>query len=254
MQTATDRRFLSPAQRLIVAADFKPDPATGRAGVKAKVLSLAESLKGTGVLIKVNSILRASDYDLIDMIHALGLGVFADLKLVDIKETLETDGELLREAKPELLTAMCIAYDPALTALKNAVPETEVLGVTVLTGLTDENAKEMFSCDVRSAAIRFAKIAKRAGLGGIICSAKEAELLRGVVENNMTINTPAIRPTWSIVENDDQNLKRVMTPGDAICAGADRIVVGRPIVRAAIPYDAAKRTIDEIESALEAWT
>ncbi|MDP3961616.1 MAG: orotidine 5'-phosphate decarboxylase / HUMPS family protein, partial [Pseudorhodobacter sp.] len=104
-------RMLAPAERLIVAADFKPDllKGNGRSWVRRQVLMLADSLKGTGVYLKTNSILRACGYDLIDEIHNRGLKVFADLKFYDIGETLSTDGALLKEFKPELVTVACIA-------------------------------------------------------------------------------------------------------------------------------------------------
>src|SRR5262245_61817508 len=115
------RKDLTPAQRVMVAADFKPegDGPDARAFVWAKVLKLARALKGTGVTLKVNSALRANGFALIDLIHEHDLEVFADLKLYDIPETLATDGALLRSAKPELVTAACVSGVEALTKLQN---------------------------------------------------------------------------------------------------------------------------------------
>jgi orotidine-5'-phosphate decarboxylase len=253
-------KTLTPAERLIVAADFKPDvtgeypnlSAQWRRWVRTQVLSLAGRLTGTEVYLKVNSALRAWGYDLIDEIHDRDLRVMADLKLFDIKETLSTDGVLLREAKPELLTAVCTAGITALQALKAELPDTEVLGVTVLTGLNDDDTKAMFTCSTKEAVLRFAEIAKQANINGLISSGMEAPMLREKFGVLFSLNTPAIRPEWAIVEGDDQNPERIMTPAKAIKAGADRIVVGRPIVRAKDPYDAAMRTIDEIAKAAAA--
>ena len=243
------QKILTPAERLIVAADFRPVAPDGRVWVRDQVLALADSLKGTGVYLKVNSALRACGYDLIDEIHARGLKVFADLKLNDIGETLTTDGVLLREAKPELLTAMCSAGFVALRALKAELPDTEVLGVTVLTTLKDVDTQAMFTCSTEEAVMRFAQVAAGAQLDGLISSAQEAAMLRAQFEMAFSLNTPAIRPMWAIVPGDDQNPDRIMTPAKAIRAGADRIVVGRPIVNAPNPYDAVMRTIEEIASA-----
>lgn len=251
------QRTLTPAERLIVAADFKPQPSQDierqphelRNIIWNRVLALADSLKGTGVYLKVNSALRACGYDLIDEIHSRGLRVFADLKLFDIGETLSTDGVLLREAKPELLTTVCVAGVTAMQALKAELPDTEVLGVTVLTSLKDADTKAMFTCSTEEAVMRFAQVAAEAKIDGLISSAKEAEALRAKFGIVLSLNTPAIRPTWAIVPGDDQNPDRVMTPAKAIKAGADRIVVGRPIVQAEKPYDAVMRTIEEIASA-----
>ena len=259
------KKTMTPAERLIVAADFKPQALQGnrkwlandqgllrpelRYQVRESVIRLANFLKGTGVYLKVNSALRAVGYDLIGEIHSHGLRVFADLKLIDIGETLSTDGILLREAKPELLTTMCVAGVSAMKALKNELPDTEVLGVTVLTSLRDADTQAMFTCSTEEAVMRFSHVAADAKIDGLISSPKEAEVLRAKFGIVLSLNTPAIRPTWAIVPGDDQNPERIMTPTKAIKAGADRIVVGRPIVKAEKPYDAVMRTIEEIASA-----
>ncbi|MFA5936310.1 MAG: orotidine-5'-phosphate decarboxylase [Candidatus Paceibacterota bacterium] len=245
------QKTLTPAERLIVAADFKPTTPNGKDWVRAQVLALADSLKGTGVYLKVNSALRACGYNLIGEIQSRGLRVFADLKLIDISETLSTDGILLREAKPELLTAMCVAGLTAMQALKAELPDTEVLGVTVLTSLKDADAYAMFTCKIEEAVMRFAQVGADAKIDGLISSPKEVEMLRAKFGVLLSLNTPAIRPSWAIVASDDQNPERIMTPAKAIKAGADRIVVGRPIVKAEKPYDAVMRTIDEIASAIQ---
>ncbi len=243
-------RLLTPAERLIVAADFKPNGALGRAWVRAQVLALAVALKNTGVCLKVNSALRACGYDLIDEIHACGLAVFADLKFYDIPSTLETDGRLLQETKPELVTVACATGIASMQALKAELPATEVLGVTVLTSQTDADTRAMFVCLTDEAARRFARAAADAKLDGLISSPRELATLKANFGMLLSLNTPAIRPAWATIIGDDQNPLRVMTPADAIRAGADRIVVGRPIIRASNPYDAVMCTIDEIASAL----
>jgi orotidine-5'-phosphate decarboxylase len=242
-------KILKPEERLIVAADFKPVYPYGRKWVRKQVLLLADELKGTGVFIKVNSALRACGYALIDEIHDRGLKVFADLKVFDISETLSTDGVLLKEAKPELLTTACVSGVVAMKALKDELPDTEVLGVTVLTSHKDVDTYAMYVCSMEAAVLRFANIGRAAKIDGLISSAKLAEMLREEFGIALTLNCPAIRPSWAIVPGDDQNLDLVMTPVKAISAGADRIVVGRPIIQASNPYDAVMRTIDEIASA-----
>ena len=243
------QKTLTPAERLIVAADFKPTAPNGREWVKAQVLDLADSLKGTGVYLKVNSALRACGYDLIGEIQSRGLRVFADLKLFDIGETLSTDGVLLREFKPELLTTVCMTGITAMQALKAELPDTEVLGVTVLTSLKLTDTEEMFSATIEASVMKFALLAEKAGVDGLICAPTDIAFIQSVVKRHMTFNTPAIRPTWAIIPGDDQNPDRIMTPSKAIKAGATRIVVGRPIVKAEKPYDAVMRTIDEITDA-----
>ena len=239
---------LPPEQRLIVAADFKPTGPNGKDWVRSQVLTLADSLKGTGVYIKVNSALRVCGYDLIGEIQSRGLRVFADLKLFDIGETLSTDGILLKETKPELLTTVCVAGVTAMQALKAELPDTEVLGVTVLTSLKLTDTENMFSATIEESVMKFALLAEIAGIDGLICAPTDIAFIQKVLTRSMTFNTPAIRPTWAIVPGDDQNPDRIMTPEKAISAGADRIVVGRPIVKSENPYDAVMRTIEEIAS------
>lgn len=240
---------LNASERLIVAADFSGSE--GRTLVFNQVLELADTLAETNVIIKVNSALRAHGYDLIDELHARGLRVFADLKLNDIEATMRADGEFLREANPYIVTAMCCAGKNGLQALKAELPDTEVLGVTALTSLADEDTQAMFSCSTAEAVRRFAKQAEAAAVDGLINSPADLAELADEFGVLFSLNTPGIRPAWSLVKGDDQNAQRVMTPGDAIKAGADRIVVGRPITQAASPYQAVIRTLDEIESAID---
>ena len=242
------RNNLPAAERLIVAADFSG--ADGRIIVRDKVLWLADQLVDTGVILKANSALRAIGYDLIDELHARGLKVFADLKLNDIKNTMTNDGHLLREASPYIVTAMCSMGKAGLQALKLQLPDTEVLGVTTLTNLTDADTEAMFSCSTAEATLRFANQAVDAADGLISSPAELAELSKRY-ELVFSFNTPGIRPAWKQkVDGDDQNAKRVMTPANAIKAGADRIVVGRPITQVPNPLDAVRRTLDEIDEAL----
>jgi len=240
----------TPAERLIVSADFKATPEHGKEWVREQVLNLADSLTGTGVYLKVNSALRACGYGLIQEIKDRGLLVFADLKLYDISETLATDGALLKEMKPELLTTVCSAGTASLQALNAELPDTEVLGVTILTSLSETDTMSLYGCSVEEAVLRSAQIAANAGIGGLVCSPKEVGLLRERFGTSLTINTPGIRPVWSMVANDDQNPDRVMTPAEAIKAGADRIVIGRPILKDSDPRAAVLRTLEEIEVVL----
>jgi orotidine-5'-phosphate decarboxylase len=247
---------LTPGQRLIVAADFKPDPLFNHARatkwVEEAVLGLAQQLKGTGICLKVNSALRLLGYQLINEIKQYDLDVFADLKLCDIGETLSTDGMLLNLFQPTILTVMCATGEIPMKALKATLPNTEVLGITVLTSMNDEEARMTFHCTSLAANVSmFAYKASQANMDGIVCAATDIASVKSSLASYMSINTPAIRPTWAIVPGDDQNIDRIMTPYKAIRAGAHRIVVGRPITQAKNPFDAAMRTIEEIQNALQ---
>lgn len=241
---------METSERLIVAADFDPRKFGGINGVREKVLKLADTLEGLGVIIKVNSILRACGYSLIKDLHELGLRVFADLKLVDIPNTMETDGAMLAEVKPELLTVMCCAGIDGMASVQKVIgSETEVLGVSVLTTFDEEECQAIFTCSTKAGVLRFARMAQLASLGGLILSSQEAEMLSKKKELLLSLNTPGIRPKWSLVAGDDQ--KRVMTPGKAIDAGAKRIVIGRPITQDDNPREATEKTLREIEEAMK---
>ncbi len=153
--------------------------------------------------------------------------------------------------KPEIVTVMCCAGIDGMNALKQAIgDQTEVLGVTVLTSLNEEECQAIFTCSTKAGVLRFARMAQLAGADGLICSPHEAALLlHARRELLLEGNCPGIRPEWSLVESDDQ--ARVMTPAKAIKAGAKRLVIGRPITGADDPKDAVLRTLEETQKALE---
>ncbi len=241
---------MEASKKLIVAADYDPRKYRGIEGVRIKVLELGEVLKGLGVIIKVNSVLRACGYGFIEELHELGLQVFADLKLIDIPNTMETDGAMLAEVKPELVTVMCCAGIEGMRKVQETIGEnTEVLGVSILTTFGEEDCQAIFTCSTKAGVLRFARMAQLAGLGGLILSSQEAEMLKTKRELVLSLNTPSIRPEWSIVKEDDQ--VRVMTVTKAIKAGVKRVVVGRPITQSENPREAAEKTLQEIEEAME---
>lgn len=249
---------LAVNERLIVAADFLPKDHGGIDGVANRVIQLGNELDGSGVYIKVNSILRAFGYDLVNHLHDMGLKVFTDLKLTDIPNTLATDAALLKEVKPDMLTVMCNSGIDAMKRVQDVLGEfTKVLGVTILTSLDEEDCQAIYGCSTKAGVLRFARMAEIAGVEGLILSPKEVEVLTKHNEITLSLNTPGIRPEWSVVKGDDQS--RVMTPLKAIQQGSDRLVVGRPIVQAApndegkpqSPREAVEKTLEEIKVGLE---
>ncbi|MFA5130543.1 MAG: orotidine-5'-phosphate decarboxylase [Patescibacteria group bacterium] len=239
------RKILTPNQRLIVAADFplvKDDPSSPI----AKLKRLCQQITLSQAAVKVNSLQRREGQGLIDVIHSYGLSAFADLKLIDIGGTMMIDGQYLREVRPEFLTVMCHAGVKNMRRLKEMLPDTEILGVTVLTDQTEEDVQRVNRCSIEEAVRTYALMAKEAGIDGLIASPSEAKMLRELVGDDITINTPAIRPIRLEVANDDQNLQRAKTPQGAFEAGADRIIVGRPITQAENSQLAIAHTLEEI--------
>lgn len=231
--------------RLIVAADFRPDPSQSADWVRDRVLELADDLSHLGVTLKVNSALRACGYDLITDIRARRLAAFADLKLNDISETLGTDGSLLFGSSPQIVTAMCASGVAALKELRAALPYSTVVGVTVLTSIKDAECEDLYGMPVAPQVGRFVRATKRS-LDGFVCSPAEITMVREIAGPDALIVTPGIRPSWAQVTGDDQNQKRVSTPQDAVALGASHLVVGRPITLAKNRRDAAKRTLEEM--------
>ncbi|MCX6713150.1 MAG: orotidine 5'-phosphate decarboxylase [Candidatus Vogelbacteria bacterium] len=252
-------KIIPLSKRLIVGADFNPADFGGKSGVRKKVLDFARELAEFKVVIKVNSILRACGYDLIEELHALGLEVMADLKLIDIEQTMSTDAALLLEYKPEMVTAMCSAGPGALWEIQQILGgTTKVMGVSVLTSLDDKLAQIVHGSSLEADVLKFAWIAQLANLPNLVCSSVEAEFLAKLKYLNLEYDTPAIRPLWDVAVGD-QNAARVKTPEKAILGGADRVIVSRPITGAkpnsdgkpGSPAAAVEATLREIDGALE---
>ncbi|MEX2014190.1 MAG: orotidine 5'-phosphate decarboxylase / HUMPS family protein, partial [Parcubacteria group bacterium] len=227
-----------------------PDSKKGenRDWLLGQVLTLAEALEDTGVSLKVESSLRSCGYDLITMIHRRRIRVFADLKLTGTREKLSVEGALLREFCPDFVTVSCASGVVAMKALKAELPTTSVLGVTVLTSFTDRDAMDVYLSSVEQAVMHLAQLAEDAGLDGLILAPREVGVVRALCSQKMTLNTPGIRSPWMVIEDDDQNLGRAMTPKAALEAGADRLIVERAVTQSSKPRDVVQRLIEEIAS------
>ena len=176
-----------------------------------------------------------------------GKKVFLDMKLLDIDNTVAKGVENIARMGVSMLTLH--AYPKAMRAAVDAAKGSDLtlLGVTVLTSMDDADLREAgYDCDPRSLVLRRAEQARQAGMGGIVCSAEEAAAVRPIVGPDMDIVTPGIRPAGS----DAGDQKRVMTPADALRAGATHLVVGRPIVKAPDPKAAARAILAEMAGAL----
>lgn len=230
---------ISVPERLIVAADFSPK-GIGRDAVLERVLSLADELNGLGVVFKVNSALRALGYGLITDLHARGVRVCADLKLVDIPHTLQFDGEFLSETQPDFVTVMCNAEIDGMIALRKTLhPDTKLLGVTVLTTLKEDIAQQAFRAPIKTMVLEYARNAKLAGLWGLVASAEEGTLVQGRQELvGLNLCTPGIRYPWSEDKLDDQ--VRTASAGFAVTHGVTCVIVGRPILNAKASDDPNK--------------
>lgn len=177
---------------------------------------------------------------------AAGKQVFLDLKLHDIGNTVTKGVESVAQMGATFLTVH--AYPQTMRAAVEGTrgSKLKILAVTVLTSYDESDLKAAgYSLGVSELVARRAEQARDIGIDGLVCSPEEAANLRGIVGNNMSLVTPGIRPAGSAA--GDQ--KRIMTPAKAIAAGADYLVVGRPIVEAADPKAAAEAIVAEIAEA-----
>ena len=175
---------------------------------------------------------------------AAGKRVFFDLKLLDIGNTVEKGAAAIAATGATMLTVH--AYPQCMrAALKGVVGSSlTVLGVTVLTSMDDNDVAEAgYSDDAAGLVALRAGQARSIGVGGVVCSPCEAEMVRAIVGPQLAIVTPGIRPAGSAV--GDQ--KRVMGPAEAIAAGASHLVVGRPITAAADRAAAARQVLGEMQ-------
>lgn len=174
---------------------------------------------------------------------ARGKKVFFDLKLLDIDNTIEKGVAAIAETGARMLTVH--AYPKTMRAAARAAEGSGlcVLGVTVLTSMTDADVEEAgYARDVPGLVSLRARQAVDAGIGGLVASGHEAEMVRAIVGPRLAIVTPGIRPAGAA--RGDQ--RRVMTPRQALDAGASHLVVARPILSAPDPAKAAREILAEM--------
>ncbi len=184
---------------------------------------------------------------------AYGTPIFLDLKLYDIPATVERAMAGVAALDVALATVHCGEAPRMLAAAVAGGGRTGVLGVTVLTSVAREDLRRAGLVDedehgLERLVLHRAAMAHGAGCAGVVCSAREAGLIKSRWGRDFLAVTPGIRPEWDGVAHQDQ--MRVVTPADAILQGADYLVIGRPIRDAANPADAARRLADEIGGAL----
>lgn len=226
------------SDRLIVALDFTaPGPA----------VAMARRLRGLVRTVKIGSALfTAAGPDVVRRMRALGFEVMLDLKFFDIPSTVELSCRAAAAHRAALVTVHA-AGGPAMleAASRGARSEArrlgarrpKVLAVTVLTSAEDAPAA------LRARVVQLAREALAAGCDGVVASVREAAALRRAVGRRPLIVCPGIRPSWAFREDQ----RRIATPAQALEAGADRIVVGRPITGERSPRAAAKAILDEME-------
>lgn len=229
--------------RVIVALDF-PDA--------AKALALVERLDPAQCKLKVGKELfvRAGPA-LVEKLAASGFMVFLDLKFHDIPNTVAQACRAAGDLGVWMVNVHASGGLKMMQAAREAVDQSrnppKLIAVTVLTSMSGEDLRQV-GLDVEPAVqvARLANLANTAGMDGVVCSAQEATLLRQQIGPDFLLVTPGIRPAGS--EAGDQT--RILTPARAMEAGADYLVVGRPITQADDPVTALQRINAEIDNYL----
>jgi orotidine-5'-phosphate decarboxylase len=183
-------------------------------------------------------------------IVSLGLPVFADVKFHDIPNTVAGAAREIAGLGCTLFNVHASGGAAMMRAAKDAAaavdPKVKVLGVTVLTSLTEDDLRAVGQADNTGQQVaRLAALAKQSGLDGVVCSPQEIALVRRICGPDFLIVTPGVRPSGAALADQ----ARVMTPAEAMSAGADILVIGRPITAAADPAAAAAAIAGEVAQA-----
>lgn len=217
----------------------------------SQALDMAHALKGQNLWLKVGlELFSLGGPDLVHRCKDMGFKVFLDLKLHDIPNTVQSAVRAIQTMGVDMLTIHTLGGERMARAAMEAVdPKSPsrplIMGVTVLTS-TAEGELPGYVGSISSLAVTLATSASQWGLNGVVSSGFEVQGIKQQCSPNFLCLTPGIRPADSA--SDDQ--RRVMTPAQAVQAGSDFLVVGRPITRSANPAQTAQRIMTEMETAL----
>jgi len=232
--------MLELRDRLIVALDV---PSAAHARPVVQTLGEAVSTYKIG-----KQLFTAEGPGIVRDLVASGRKVFLDLKFHDIPNTVGAAVTSAASLGVSMLTVHASGGSKMLKAAVEAAAQSAsrpmILAVTVLTSLSDSDVQEIgVAGNVLAQVLRLAALARSAGCGGLVASAHEARELRRELGEGFEIITPGVRPAGA--EKGDQ--ARVVTPAEAIQAGATRLVVGRPITESANPDEMARKILGQIE-------
>jgi len=220
------------SKRVIVALDY-PN--------QADALAMAQRLDPSRCRVKVGKeLFTRAGPAVVEALHTMGFEVFLDLKFHDIPNTTAKAVRAAAEMGVWMVNVHASGGRRMMEAARNELEQvngasTLLIGVTVLTSMERQDLADLgLDIEPLEQVKRLAKLTEQSGLHGIVCSAQEVVPLREVISDDFQLVTPGIRPANADV--GDQ--KRIMTPADAIKAGSNYLVIGRPITKADSPVDA----------------
>ena len=245
MACAIIRGGVNARQRLIVALDFPS---------LAQALEMAERLMGRVGMLKIGlELLMAEGPWAASRLVGMGVSVFADTKLSDIPNTVAGAAAAIARLGVSMFNVHATAGVEAMRAAREASDKAAVeagkqrplvLGVTVLTSLDQDSlAQQGISSTVLEQVVRLARLSEKAGLDGVVASPAEVRAIKEACGADFITVVPGIRP--QAVEDDQ---RRTMTPREAVEAGADYIVIGRPITKAADPVKAVEDIVASMDA------
>jgi orotidine-5'-phosphate decarboxylase len=238
---------LTKKDRIVLALDVDNDQ---------EALDIVDELKDVVGTFKVgHQLFTAYGPDIVRRIIGRGGRVFLDLKYHDIPNTVAKASAEAVKLGVSIFNVHALGGLDMMKAASETANETArklnrpcplVLAVTVLTSMNEMSMRKELKItrSLQREVVHLARLAHRAGIHGVVASPKEIKPLRRAIRGAFVVLTPGVRPTWA--GQDDQ--KRIMTPGEAVAAGADYIVVGRPVLKAADRREAVKKILEEIET------
>jgi orotidine-5'-phosphate decarboxylase len=225
--------------RIIIALDMDD---------QKKVLAFVKELNPAQCRLKIGKELFTSyGPKLVKKLQKQGFSIFLDLKFHDIPNTVYKAVRAACQLNVWMLTIHTAGGSEMMRAARRAVDESAhkpiLVAVTVLTSLSGDDLNEQgIQRSTDEQVLRLASLAQQNGMDGVVCSAAEAASIRKLLSENFVLVTPGIRPTG----DEAQDQKRVVTPKDAISAGSNFLVIGRPITQARKPVEKLHQILDEI--------
>lgn len=212
---------------------------------KKEAFDLVAQLKGDISFFKIGlQLYTAEGPEIVRTVRSMGARVFLDLKLHDIPNTVAKAVQSATNLDVQMLTIHLSGGSEMIRAAVGARSnDLLLLGVTVLTSVDEKALGELgISGRIDNHVARLARLGAANGIDGVVASPREIRILRDEFGDKIKIVVPGIRPSWS--QSGDQ--KRTMTPRQAIAAGADYLVIGRPITDQPNPREATAKILDEI--------
>jgi len=236
---------LSVDSPIVVALDFQD---------AQQALTFAAQVDPVRCKLKVGKeLFTSAGPQLVEQLVNKGFKVFLDLKFHDIPNTVAKACEAATKLGVWMLnvhasggSAMMQAALEGVTKGSTGAQTPHLIAVTVLTSMNQAALQELgIETNIEQHVLRLAQLTKTAGLRGVVCSAQEATLIRQHIGSDFLLVTPGIRPSFA--SKDDQS--RILTPSQALAAGANYLVIGRPITQAAEPLQALDLILQEVQSA-----